>query len=88
MKKLSIRAIALVLCLAMVAGYIVLPDAPAAKAETATTTTNPNLVENGTLETTLADFSRLDAARLAHDIFHTGTRPRRYSLVAESCIFA
>ena len=54
MKKLSIRAIALVLCLAMVAGYIVLPDAPAAKAETATTT-NPNLVENGTFETTLAD---------------------------------
>ena len=53
MKKFSIRTISLILCLAMLVGYIVLPDAPAVKAETAIS--NPNLVENGTFETQLAD---------------------------------
>ena len=53
MKKFSIRTISLILCLAMLVGYIVLPDVPAVKAETAIS--NPNVVENGTFETTLAD---------------------------------
>jgi len=49
MKKLSIRAISLVLCVAMLVGYIVLPDMPAAQAETeVTTTVGPNLIANGT----------------------------------------
>jgi len=57
MKKFSIRVLSLVLCLAMLVGYIVLPDVPAAQAETEAveTTTNPNLVTNGTFETVLSD---------------------------------
>jgi hypothetical protein len=57
MKKFSIRALSLVLCLAMLVGYIVLPDVPAVLAETEVveTTTNPNLVTNGTFETVLPD---------------------------------
>jgi len=53
MKKISIRTVSLILCLAMLVGYIVLPEAPAANAETVIT--NPNLVENGTFETQLGD---------------------------------
>ena len=60
MKKFSIRALSLILCLAMLVGYIVLPDVPAVQAETertttTTTATNPNLITNGTFEKVLAD---------------------------------
>ena len=49
MKKMSIRAISLLLCVAMLVGYIVLPDMPAAQAESEIiTTTVPELIENGT----------------------------------------
>ena len=55
MKNLWKRSISLLLVACTLVGYIVLPDVPAAKAETETVTTNPNLVANGTFETTLAD---------------------------------
>ena len=49
MKKLSIRAISLLLCVAMLVGYVVLPDVPAVQAEAeVTTTVGPNLITNGT----------------------------------------
>ena len=49
MKKLSIRAISLLLCVAMLVGYIVLPDVPTVQAEAeVTTTVGPNLITNGT----------------------------------------
>ena len=55
MKNFWKRSISLLLVACTLVGYIVLPDVPAAKAETETVTTNPNLVANGTFETTLAD---------------------------------
>ena len=55
MKNFWKRSISLLLVLCTLVGYIVLPDVPAAKAETETEATNPNLVENGTFETHLAD---------------------------------
>jgi len=55
MNKTWKRSISLLLVLCTLVGYIVLPDVPAAKAETETVTTSPNLVVNGTFETQLPD---------------------------------
>ncbi len=55
MNKIWKRSISLLLVMCTLLGYIVLPDVPTAKAETEVKTTSPNLVANGTFETTLAD---------------------------------
>ncbi len=51
MSKIWKRSIALLLVVCTLVGYIVLPDAPEAKADTTTTTVGPNLIANGTFGT-------------------------------------